>query len=203
MYGGDGGWYSLLERVASRSMPMRDAFLLATRARQDHVDGRWAMPLAMAHWLDDRYSDALAILLEPSVAKDCDALWMYHNLVGMVARKIEGEVGRAAQAYERSLELDPNRADTLYNYANLLKDDEPERAVPLYRRSLVLEPSAASGWHNYGTALNSLTKFQDALFALRLSLRLIPLLPTSGAILVLPISGSRNLLALRGHFVMP
>ena len=174
MYGGDGGWYSLLERVASRSMPMRDAFLLATRARQDHVDGRWAMPLAMAHWLDDRYSDALAILLEPSVAKDCDALWMYHNLVGMVARKIEGEVGRAAQAYERSLELDPNRADTLYNYANLLKDDEPERAVPLYRRSLVLEPSAASGWHNYGTALNSLTQFQDALFALRLSLRLDP-----------------------------
>ena len=174
MYGGDGGWYSLLERVASRSMPMRDAFLLATRARQDHEDGRWAMPLAMAHWLDDRYSDALAILLEPSVARDCDALWMYHNLVGMVARKIEGEVGRAAQAYERSLELDPNRADTLYNYANLLKDDEPERAVPLYRRSLVLEPSAASGWHNYGTALNSLTQFQDALFALRLSLRLDP-----------------------------
>ena len=155
-------------------MPMRDALLLATRARQDHVDGRWAMPLAMAHWLDDRYSDALATLLEPSVAKDCDALWMYHNLVGMVARKIEGEVGRAAQAYERSLELDPNRADTLYNYANLLKDNEPERAVPLYRRSLVLEPSAASGWHNYGTALNSLTKFQDALFALRLSLRLDP-----------------------------
>ena len=147
MYGGDGGWYSLLERVASRSMPMRDAFLLATRARQDHVDGRWAMPLAMAHWLDDRYSDALAILLEPSVAKDCDALWMYHNLVGMVARKIEGEVGRAAQAYERSLELDPNRADTLYNYANLLKDDEPERAVPLYRRSLVL----GEALHRVGT----------------------------------------------------
>ena len=174
MYGGDGGWYSLLERVATRSMPMRDALLLATRARQDHVDGRWAMPLAMALWIDDRYSDALASHLEPSVAKDCDALWMYHNLVGMVARKIAGEVGRAAQAYERSPELDPNRADTLYNYANLLKDDEPERAVPLYRRSLVLEPSAASGWHNYGTALNSLTQFQDALFALRLSLRLDP-----------------------------
>ena len=88
-------------------MPMKRMLSLAIRARQDHVDGRWAMPLAMAHWLDDRYSDRPGLLLEPSVAKDCDALWMYHNLVGMVARKIEGEIGRAAQAYERSLELDP------------------------------------------------------------------------------------------------
>ena len=33
----------------------------------------------------------------------------------MVARKIEGEIERATKAYERSLELDPNRPDTLYN----------------------------------------------------------------------------------------
>ena len=66
-------------------------------------------------------------------------------------------------------------AQTLYNFANLLKDDDPERAVVLYRRSLVLEPSAASAWHNYGTALNSLTQYQEALGALRLSLRLDPL----------------------------
>ena len=90
MYGGDGGWYSLLERVATRAMPMRDALLLATRARQDHVDGRWAMPLAMAHWLDDRYSDALATLLEPSVAKD----WMLVDVSQPCwhGRKIEGKL---------------------------------------------------------------------------------------------------------------
>ena len=57
----------------------------------------------------------------------------------------------------------PMSADTLYNFANLLKDDDPERAVTLYLRSLSIEPSAASAWHNYGTALNSLTHYPDAL----------------------------------------
>ena len=86
----------------------------------------------------DSYSEALASLLEPSVQQASDSLWVYHNLVGMVARKLGGEIGRAERAYERSLELDPNRADTLYNFANLLKDDDPDRAVTLYRRSLEL-----------------------------------------------------------------
>ena len=93
----------------------------------------------------------------------------------MVARKIDGESDRAAKAYERSLELDPNRADTLYNFANLLKDDDPERAVTLYQRSLLLEPGAASAWHNYGTALNSLTQYKEGLIALSISLQLDPL----------------------------
>ena len=93
----------------------------------------------------------------------------------MVARKLGGEIGRAERAYERSLELDPNRADTLYNFANLLKDDDPDRAVTLYRRSLELVSNAPSAWHNYGTALNSLHQYPDALAALKLSLRLDPL----------------------------
>ena len=55
-----------------------------------------------------------------------------------------------------------------------LKDDEPERAVCFIGAALFLSLSAASAWHNYGTALNSLTQYDDALFALRLSLRLDP-----------------------------
>lgn len=175
MYGDGAGWYSLLERVSKRSLSTQNVPALAARGRQLDGDSRWALPLAMAHWLEGRYSDALAALLEPSVAQASEPLWLYHNLVGMVARKVDGETARAATAFERSLELDPNRPDTLYNFANLLKDDDPERAVVLYRRSLVLEPSAASAWHNYGTALNSLTQYQEALGALRLSLRLDPL----------------------------
>ena len=54
--------------------------------------------LAMAHWLEGRYSDALAALLEPSVVQASDSLWIYHNLVGMVSRKIEGEIDRAAKS---------------------------------------------------------------------------------------------------------
>ena len=62
----------------------------------------------------------------------------------MSARRVEGEMSRAAAAFERSIALDPNRPDTLYNYANLLKDDQPDRAVQIYQRSLFLEPSAAA-----------------------------------------------------------
>jgi len=161
--------------VSNRSLSSQEALEHAIRGRQIDGDSRWVLPLAMAHWLEGRYPDALKALFEPSVVQACDPLWLYHNLVGMVARKVEGQNARAVKAFERSLELEPDRPDTLYNFANLLKDDDPERAVDLYRRSLVLEPSAASAWHNYGTALNSLTQYEGALLALRLSLRLDPL----------------------------
>ena len=166
----------MLERVSKRLLTGQEAKELAVRGRQTHGDSRWALPLAMAHWMDGCYSEALVSLLESPVASACDSLWVYHNLVGMVARKVDPNIDRAARAYERSLELDPNRADTLYNFANLIKDDDPERAAALYSRSLVIEPAAPSAWHNYGTALNSLSKYQDALFALGLSIRLDPLI---------------------------
>ena len=70
--------------------------------------------------------------------------------------------------------MEPNRPDTLYNFANFLKDDEPERAIFFYRRSLLLEPSAAAAWHNYGSTLTNLNRYTEALSALRLSLRIDP-----------------------------
>ena len=73
-----------------------------------------------------------------------------------------------------SIELDPDRPDTLYNFANLLKDDEPDRAVIFYRRSLSLQPTAATTWHNYGSTLSNLTYYKEALISLRLSLCLDP-----------------------------
>ena len=116
----------------------------------------------------------MRLLIEPSVVNTCDDLWLYHNLLGMVACQLPGELPRAVAAYERSIALEPDRPDTLYNFANLLKDDEPERAVDFYRRSLKLEPSAAAAWHNYGSTLTNLTNYHEALSALRLSLRLDP-----------------------------
>ena len=96
----------------------------------------------MAYWMDGLLFRGFGVLLEAPVVSACDSLWLYHNLVGMVARKVDPSIDRAARAYERSLELDPSRADTLYNFANLIKDDNPERAATLYLRSLALEPAA-------------------------------------------------------------
>ena len=89
------------------------------------------------HWHQNRYS-ALSALLEPVVEQALDTHSLYHNIVGMVSRRLEGEMGRAIRAYERSIELDPTRPDTLYNFANLVKDEDPNRAVALYRQALSL-----------------------------------------------------------------
>ena len=124
-YGSSEGWYSLLERVSSRSLLTEEVLELAARGRRADGDSRWALPVAMSNWFEARYPEALATLLEPSVAKASDSLWLYHNLVGMAARRVDGKIDLSIKAYERSLELDPNRADTLYNYANILKDDKP------------------------------------------------------------------------------
>ena len=69
---------------------------LADHGRNIDGDSRWALPKAMAYWIEGRYSEALSSLLEPSVVRASDGLWLYHNLVGMVARKIVGETNRAA-----------------------------------------------------------------------------------------------------------
>ena len=169
----DDGWYKLLERVSSGSVSAQEALSLARSGKGYDSDPHWALPTAMVHWMHARYSEALDSLVEPSVVSACDSLWLYHNLIGMVARQLPGESSKAAIAFERSIELEPNRPDTLYNFANFLKDDEPERAIFFYRRSLLLEPSAAAAWHNYGSTL-LMNRYTEALSALRLSLRIDP-----------------------------
>ena len=34
-----------------------------------------------------------------------------------------------AMAYQRALQIEPDRYDTLYNLANLIKDDQPEEVT--------------------------------------------------------------------------
>jgi tetratricopeptide (TPR) repeat protein len=167
-------WFNLLERLSERQISTQVAIDQAKTALASTADQRWVVPLAMALWIENRHSEALNHLLNPIAVERCDSLWMYHNLVGMVARKVEGENQRAIAAYSRSLELDPNRADTLYNYANLLKEEQPENAIQLYRKSLTLKPYADASWHNYGTALNAIHEYHQAKNALRISIKLDP-----------------------------
>ena len=133
------------------------------------------MPLAMAHWLEGRYTDAYQILSLPGVEKACTDIWIYHNLIGMTCRQMDGLISQAQAAYRRSLTLDPDRADTLYNYANLLKEDFPEESLDYYQRSVNIEPFVATAWHNFGSALNSCNQHEKALTCLRISLKIDPL----------------------------
>ena len=163
------------------------------RGSADHADARWV--LAMVHWNERRYSEALSALLEPSVVCTCDSLWIYHNLLGMVT-PVAWELARHSCIWTFNF-LEPDRPDTLYNYANLLKDD-PERAVVFYLRSLKLQPDAAAAWHNYGSTLTNLTRYHEALFALRLSLCLDPLV-ADVVQFGLGVLGLKNLIVLSWH----
>ena len=58
--------------------------------------------------------------------------------MGTTCRQIDGMISRALSAYRRSLALEPERADTLYNYANLLKDEDPEQSLALYEKAFAL-----------------------------------------------------------------
>ena len=96
----------------------------------------WTMPLALGLWMNERYYDAFEALQQPGAESACGHLAYFHILLGMVARQIDGKHQLACDAYQRALDIEPDRHDTLYNLANLIKTDRPKDADNLYRRSL-------------------------------------------------------------------
>ena len=130
------------------------------------------MPLALGLWMKNVQVDALGALQRPGVEKACGHMSYFYTLMGMVARQINGKHQLACRAYERALQIEPDRHDTLYNLANLIKDDRPEDADKLYRKSLQINPCSASTWHNFGVNLNALNRHSEAIYPLKTSLQL-------------------------------
>ena len=137
----------------------------------------WTLPLALGLWMKKSYAHALQALQQPGVEAACGYLAYYYTLVGMAARQVQGKHQLACDAYQRALDIEPDRHDTLYNLANLIKDDQPENADDMYRRSLQLNPSSDSTWHNFGSNLNTLNRHLDAIAPLKISLKINPLNP--------------------------
>ncbi len=173
-YGASRSPVQLLEALCSGAVPADVAQAVATSAQAEQGDGRWAMPLALALWLQKRYPEAMQALDQPAAVAHCAEIGEYHNLIGMVARQLPGGDVRALQAYRRALALDPHRPDTLYNLGNLLKQDQPEEAEHCYRRSLALNPQAAACWHNLAICLSAQSRHEEAIGPLHTSLQLDP-----------------------------
>jgi len=144
----------------------------ASAHRQRDRNPLWQVPVGMAHYLQNRYSDGLQALrdVESHGVHNCN--WLV--IAGMCARQIPGQEPLARHYYRQALAIDPRRADSYYNLGNLLKDDEPEEAERLYRCSLALDPSSATVWHNLGISLNNQNRHVEALQPLQTSLRLDP-----------------------------
>ena len=80
---------------------------------------------------------------------------------------------RAREAYEKALAIDPERADTLYNLANLLNVDDQERADQFCSKSS--SPCRVQNvGYNYGSNLTNLHSQESAVLALKTSIFLDP-----------------------------
>ncbi len=163
---------SLLADLCHARRSPEQVILQATASRQCDGNPIWQVPLGMAHYLQNRFSEGLAALQQVEAAGRHNCNWLV--IAGMCARQIPGKEPLARDYYTEALAVDPCRADSYYNLGNLLKDDEPEEAERLYRCSLALDPSSATVWHNLGISLNNQNRHAEALAPLRTSLRLDP-----------------------------
>ena len=170
----DEPWYILLQSLGDGSCPPDRGIAEATLRLERSGDGCWGLPLALALWSQKKYQDCCDVLKRHDVQSACSDSFIYFNLLGMSSRHLKSGELRAKEAYEKALAIDPQRPDTLYNLANLLKDDDQSRADYLYSKSLHLNPWGAECWHNYGSNLTNLHSQEEALEALKISISLDP-----------------------------
>ena len=134
----DHPWFALMQAIGDGTCSSERGIAEATRSLDSSGDARWGLPLALAYWSQKRYEDCCNVLNRKDVSSSCSHSFLYFNLLGMSVRHLHNGEVRARNAYEKALEIDPLRADTLYNLANLVKDDDQERADDLYFRSILL-----------------------------------------------------------------
>ena len=171
----DQPWFDLLRGLGDGTFPPEQGIAEATRSMESSGDGSWGLPLAFSYWSLERFQECCDVLERADVANACSHSFIYYNLLGMSARHLPSGELKAKAAYEKALIIDPHRADTFYNLANLLKDEDQQRADELYFKSLQLHPWSAECWHNYGSNLTNLHSQESAINALKTSIFLDPL----------------------------
>ena len=136
-------------------------------------DPLWLMVAGLILWRLDRFEEASQTLQRwpESVPPSADFL----VLKGMVMRRLPDLLPDAVQAFTSAIRIDPGRADTYYNLANLLADqDRQAQAERAFRLSLSLNPDASLAWHNLGICFNNQQQFAQGRDALKRSVELDP-----------------------------
>jgi Tfp pilus assembly protein PilF len=92
-----------------------------------------------------------------------------------LCRKATGDIAGAVAAFEAAWSRNPDDANLLGNYANLLsRIDRTRDAIGLYRRALTLAPGHGQTWLNFGLALNRASDPAGACTALESAVALLP-----------------------------
>ena len=144
---------------------------ITARSQQDQAP-ELVLALGFLHWRIEQPAEALLLYQQVFSFFEHDAT--FHLMLGMAARQLPEQHSLAQQAYERALELEPQRSDAYYNLGNLYREDRPLDAERCYRASLDLSPDQPMAWHNYGILLVHELRTREARHALKLSLQLDP-----------------------------
>lgn len=108
--------------------------------------------LAALTWQQGHIYRDLETLWRDTLAKN-DGAWMAHNNLGVLLAR-RGETDRAIARYRRSLEIEPDNAEALFNLGRVLIDDgQLAEAVRSLRRAVQVLPPAAPVHNELGRAL--------------------------------------------------
>lgn len=101
--------------------------------------------------------------------------WMAEALEWETGKKSAAE---AIRAYERALQMDPNRVEALMNCGTLYYEQGYlEKATEYFRRAVELQPQDALAHFNLGSVLDELGELESARQHLRQSVRFDPKYP--------------------------
>lgn len=167
---------------------------IAERLQREEAP-EYAVALGFLYWRLQEPAQALALYEKVLPSFDHDAT--FHLLRGMAARKVPDQHALAQQAYERALELEPQRSDAYYNLGNLYREERPLDAERCYRASINLMPEQPMAWHNYGILLVHDLRLLEARDAFQLSLKLDPSVAAVWCNLALALFADRRMNAAR------
>ena len=131
------------------------------------------LALGLAHWRAKRYILSIQSLdkILPINRHDSD----YLILRGMVLKQFPDRKQEALECFHKGVVLQPDRADSYYNLANLLVDlEKPPEAERSFRLSIELNSSAPLALHNLGICLNEQQRFSEGLAFITKSLEIDP-----------------------------
>lgn len=119
-----------------------------------------------------KYSDAV-IFFSKALVLDSRNIGAMVNL--SICFEEIGDLQRARDCLERTLQLDPSNVDALCNFGNILqKERDFVGSVELYNRALVLDSSRAETHHNLSLALSELNRTGDAIASLMKAISIRP-----------------------------
>jgi tetratricopeptide (TPR) repeat protein len=127
------------------------------------------------YWRDD------VSLFSHAIEVNRDTRWVQYRYLGWlhlrlsIALENEGRHAEARAESGKALELEPNRAESHQQLANLLAaSGEPKQALAEYQKALRLDPNSASAHYNLGVLLGNLGNDPAALEEYAAAVQLAP-----------------------------